>query len=118
MCSNLNMRIRPFLALALVALTAVLAAPASAAQRYRYPLEGAHNYGNLAVTGFLVKRANGTIHLGQDIMADCGTPLVAVHAGVVESAGYSDGYGNYVRVTHATTPAPMITTAARNTITP
>jgi murein DD-endopeptidase MepM/ murein hydrolase activator NlpD len=95
-CSDLNMRIRLILTLAVVALTAVLAAPADAAPRYRYPLEGAHNYGNLAVTGFGVKRANGTVHLGQDVIADCGTPLVAVHAGFVESAGYSTGYGYYV----------------------
>jgi murein DD-endopeptidase MepM/ murein hydrolase activator NlpD len=77
-------------------LAAVVAAPASATQQYRYPLRGPHNYGNLAVTGFGVKRANGSIHLGQDIIADCGTPIVAAHDGVVKSAGYSDGYGNYV----------------------
>jgi murein DD-endopeptidase MepM/ murein hydrolase activator NlpD len=85
------------LALAAIALAfAVAAAPAVATQRYRYPLRGPHNYGNLAITGFGVKRANGTIHLGQDIIADCGTPIVAAHDAVVKSAGYSDGYGNYV----------------------
>ncbi len=73
-----------------------LAAPASATQRYRYPLRGVHNYGNLAVTGFGVKRADGSIHAGQDIIANCGTPIVAAHDGVVKSAGYSDGYGYYV----------------------
>jgi murein DD-endopeptidase MepM/ murein hydrolase activator NlpD len=82
--------------LATVVLAAVLAAPASATQRYRYPLRGPHNYGNLAVTGFGVKRANGSIHLGQDIIATCGTSIVAAHDAVVKSAGYSDGYGNYV----------------------
>jgi murein DD-endopeptidase MepM/ murein hydrolase activator NlpD len=91
------MRVRPLIpALAAVALAALAAAPASATQQYRYPLRGPHNYGDLAVTGFGVKRANGTIHLGQDIIADCGTPIVAAHDGVVKSAGYSDGYGNYV----------------------
>ena len=75
---------------------AAVASAASATQRYRYPLRGVHNYGNLAVTGFGVKRANGTVHLGQDIVAGCGTPIVAAHDGVVKSAGYSDGYGNYV----------------------
>jgi murein DD-endopeptidase MepM/ murein hydrolase activator NlpD len=84
--------------LAVIVFTAVAATPASATQRYRYPLRGAHNYGNLAVTGFGVKRANGTIHLGQDIIAGCGTPIVAAHDGVVKSAGYSEGYGNYVVV--------------------
>jgi murein DD-endopeptidase MepM/ murein hydrolase activator NlpD len=82
--------------LAIVALAALTAAPASATQQYRYPLRGPHNYGDLSVTGFGVKRANGTIHLGQDVIADCGTPIVAAHDGVVKSAGWSDGYGNYV----------------------
>ena len=82
------------LAIALAA--AATAAPASANQRYRYPLRGTHNYGNLDVTGFGVKRADGSIHTGQDIIANCGTPIVAAHDGVVKSAGYSDGYGNYV----------------------
>jgi len=91
------MRIRlPLVALSVVAVAALTASPASATQQYRYPLEGPHNYGNLSVTGFGVKRANGTIHLGQDIIADCGTPIRAAHAGAVESAGYSDGYGYYV----------------------
>jgi murein DD-endopeptidase MepM/ murein hydrolase activator NlpD len=84
--------------LAVAALATVVAAPASAAQRYRYPLRGPHNYGNLAVTGFGVKRADGSIHLGQDIIATCGIPIVAAHDGVIKSAGYSTGYGNYVVV--------------------
>jgi murein DD-endopeptidase MepM/ murein hydrolase activator NlpD len=94
------MRSRRFIPalLAVIVLAAVAATPVSATQRYRYPLRGTHNYGNLAVTGFGVKRANGTIHLGQDIIAGCGTPIVAAHDGVVKSAGYSDGYGNYVVV--------------------
>ena len=83
-------------ALAITALGAVAAPPALAGHAYRYPLRGAHNYGDLRVTGFGVKRANGSIHLGQDIIADCGRPIVAAHAGVVKSVGYSQGYGNYV----------------------
>ena len=83
-------------ALAVVLALLLLAVPASAAQRYRYPLRGAHNYGNLDVTGFGVKRADGSIHTGQDIIANCGVPIVAAHDGVVKSAGYSTGYGNYV----------------------
>jgi murein DD-endopeptidase MepM/ murein hydrolase activator NlpD len=87
------------LALAIVAGAAALASPASAYRAYRYPLNGPHNYGDLAVTGFGVKRANGSIHLGQDVIADCGTPVVAAHAGIVKSVGYSAGYGNYVVLT-------------------
>jgi murein DD-endopeptidase MepM/ murein hydrolase activator NlpD len=83
-------------AFAVAALVALATAPASATRQYRYPLTGPHNYGDLAVTGFGVKRADGSIHLGQDIIANCGTPIVAAHAGTIESAGYSDGYGYYV----------------------
>jgi murein DD-endopeptidase MepM/ murein hydrolase activator NlpD len=83
-------------ALAVATAAAVIAAPAYAKPAYRYPLRGAHNYGDLAVTGFGVKRADGSIHTGQDVIADCGTPIVATHDGVIKSAGYSDGYGFYV----------------------
>jgi murein DD-endopeptidase MepM/ murein hydrolase activator NlpD len=88
---------RTALALIVAALAVGLSAgSAFATQHYRYPLRGPHNYGNLAVTGFGVKRADGSVHTGQDIIATCGTPIVAAHDGVVKSAGYSDGYGNYV----------------------
>ncbi len=91
------MRVRRFiLPLAVTAATALIAAPAFADQAYRYPLRGPHNYGNLAVTGFGVKRADGSVHTGQDIIADCGTPILAAHDGVIKSAGYSTGYGFYV----------------------
>lgn len=75
-----------------------VALPASAAadQPYRYPLRGPHNYGNLEVTGHGVKRANGSVHRGQDIIADCGTPAIAFHRSKVREKGYSEGYGFYV----------------------
>jgi murein DD-endopeptidase MepM/ murein hydrolase activator NlpD len=75
---------------------ALLVSSAWATQRYRYPLRGPHNYGNLDVTGFGVKRADGSVHTGQDVIANCGTPIVAAHDGVIKSAGYSTGYGNYI----------------------
>jgi murein DD-endopeptidase MepM/ murein hydrolase activator NlpD len=84
--------------LAIAAATTLIAAPASGKPAYRYPLRGPHNYGDLGVTGFGVKRADGSIHLGQDILADCGTPILAAHDGVIKSAGYSKGYGYYVVV--------------------
>jgi murein DD-endopeptidase MepM/ murein hydrolase activator NlpD len=90
-------RLLPFVIAAAVA-TTVAAASATADQTYRYPLRGPHNYGNLNVTGFGVKRADGSRHTGQDIIAGCGTPIVAAHDGVVKSAGYSTGYGFYVVV--------------------
>ena len=82
--------------LAVALLAAIMATPAFATQRYLYPLRGPHNYGNLDVTGFGVKRADGSVHTGQDIIANCGTPIVAAHDGVIKSTGYSTGYGNYV----------------------
>ena len=85
--------------IAAAAVAASMAAPASATQQYRYPLRGTHNYGNLDVTGFGVKRSDGSIHTGQDIIAKCGTPIVAAHDATVKSAGYSTGYGNYVVLT-------------------
>jgi murein DD-endopeptidase MepM/ murein hydrolase activator NlpD len=88
---------RAALAIFAVALAAaLLVSSAWATQRYRYPLRGPHNYGNLDVTGFGVKRADGSVHTGQDIIATCGTPIAAAHDGVIKSAGYSTGYGNYV----------------------
>ena len=87
-------RLIPVIAVAAAML--VTAVPASAKQAYRYPLRGPHNYGNLEVTGFGVKRADGSIHTGQDVIADCGTPIVAAHDGVIKSAGYSTGYGYYI----------------------
>ncbi len=98
MCSSLGMRVRQFVPACLVIaiVAAATATPASAYQRYRYPLKGPHNYGNVDVTGFGAKRGDGSIHTGQDIIADCGTPIVAAHSAVVRSAGHSTGYGNYV----------------------
>jgi murein DD-endopeptidase MepM/ murein hydrolase activator NlpD len=84
------------LAVAAVALaSALLASSAFATQHYRYPLRGAHNYGSLDITGFGAKRSDGSVHTGQDIIAKCGTPIVAAHDAVVKSAGFSAGYGNY-----------------------
>jgi murein DD-endopeptidase MepM/ murein hydrolase activator NlpD len=40
-------------------------------------------------------------HLGVDYGAPAGSPVVAVAAGVVVSAGYSGGAGNMIRVRHA-----------------
>ncbi len=98
MCSVKGMRRSRVLPVALLTALALatVAVPASAYQRYRYPLNGPHNYGNLDVTGFGAKRADGSVHTGQDIIASCGTPIVAAHEAVVKSAGYSAGYGNYV----------------------
>ena len=91
------MRPRRFIPALIVAVLAMTpAAPAAAKPAYRYPLRGPHSYGDLAVTGFGVSRADGSVHTGQDILAECGTPIVAAHGGFIKSAGYSQGYGFYV----------------------
>ncbi len=39
-------------------------------------------------------------HLGTDVAAPHGTPIVATAAGVVEASAYGSGNGNYVRIKH------------------
>jgi hypothetical protein len=56
-----------------------------------FPISGPHTYGQ----GFGVQRAGHT-HEGQDVMADCGLPLVATQAGTVKFAGSQALAGNYV----------------------
>jgi peptidoglycan LD-endopeptidase LytH len=98
-------RLQALSALAAAAAIAAVATPASAAAapnpNWRYPMRAPHNYGNLEVTGFGAKRSDGSEHTGQDILADCGRPLVAVHRSEVRERGYSKGYGFYV-VLHGT----------------
>lgn len=47
--------------------------------RWRYPVKGDHSYGNLKNTRFGVSRPDGSKHKGQDIIANCGQPLIASH---------------------------------------
>lgn len=56
---------------------------------HKFPVRGRHSYGD----GIGAGRG----HRGQDVMADCGVPLVAAHAGTVQAVGYDGGgAGNYV----------------------
>ncbi|WP_105566022.1 M23 family metallopeptidase [Microbacterium halophytorum] len=58
-----------------------------------------YSLGTPGVHGFGVYRPNsGTIHMGQDMMAPSGTPIVAAIDGTVDSAGWSGGYGNLVQL--------------------
>ena len=63
-------------------------------QSFRFPVRGPHNYGS-AGARFGAARSGHT-HQGQDVMAACGTKLVAIHSGLVKSAGYQASAGNYV----------------------
>jgi murein DD-endopeptidase MepM/ murein hydrolase activator NlpD len=56
-----------------------------------FPVAGPHTFGD----GFGAPRSGHT-HQGQDIMAACGTPLVAVSRAKVKFVSYQGAAGNYV----------------------
>ena len=56
-----------------------------------FPVAGAHTFGD----GFGAARTGHT-HQGQDIMASCGTPLVAVSRAKVKWVSFQSLAGNYV----------------------
>ena len=59
-----------------------------------FPIRGAHNYGT-AENRYGAPRSGHT-HAGQDVLAACGTPLVAARGGKVIEAGYEGAGGNAV----------------------
>ena len=61
---------------------------------YAFPVLGTHEYG-LSAGRFGAGRSGHT-HQGQDVMAACGTPLVAARGGTVQYSGYQGAAGNYV----------------------
>ncbi|HXS47756.1 MAG TPA: peptidoglycan DD-metalloendopeptidase family protein, partial [Solirubrobacterales bacterium] len=61
---------------------------------YAFPILGAHDYGG-AGGRFGAGRAGHT-HEGQDVMAACGTPLIAARGGRVQYSGYQSAAGNYL----------------------
>jgi murein DD-endopeptidase MepM/ murein hydrolase activator NlpD len=61
---------------------------------YAFPILGAHEFGMSA--GRFGAARSGHTHEGQDVMADCGIPLVAARGGTVQYAGYQGAAGNYV----------------------
>jgi len=63
---------------------------------YAFPILGAHDFGGSGGR-FGAGRAGHT-HEGQDVMADCGTPLVAARGGRVQYSAYQGAAGNYVVV--------------------
>src|SRR5829696_2596637 len=66
--------------------------------RYRFPLIGAHDYGEGAA-----RFGGGRGHQGQDVFADCGTPIVAARGGVVKFKRFQSAAGNYVVIDGART---------------
>ncbi len=61
---------------------------------YAFPILGAHEF-SLAGGRFGAARSGHT-HQGQDVMAACGTPLLAARGGTVQYAEYEANAGNYV----------------------
>jgi murein DD-endopeptidase MepM/ murein hydrolase activator NlpD len=61
---------------------------------FAFPILGPHDYGGPAGR-FGAARAGHT-HEGQDVMAACGTPLVAARGGRVKYSGYQSAAGNYL----------------------
>lgn len=59
-----------------------------------FPVRGKHNYGT-AQDRYGAARSGHT-HQGQDVMASCGTKLVAAQGGTVIYSGYQSAAGNYV----------------------
>ena len=59
-----------------------------------FPVRGAHDYGQRGAR-FGAGRS-GHSHQGQDVLARCGTKLVAVRGGVVKFKGYHSAAGNYL----------------------
>ena len=63
-------------------------------RHFVFPIKGAHNYGQSGAR-FGAGRT-GRSHQGQDVMAKCGTKLVAARGGIVKVSGYHSAAGNYV----------------------
>ena len=61
---------------------------------YIFPVQGQHNFGSSGA-GFGAGRSGHT-HQGQDVMAPCGTKLVAARGGTVQYSGYQGSAGNYL----------------------
>jgi murein DD-endopeptidase MepM/ murein hydrolase activator NlpD len=57
-----------------------------------FPIGGPHDLGRNEANGF----GGGRGHLGQDMFADCGTPVRAARAGRVVFAGFQGAAGNYL----------------------
>jgi len=64
-----------------------------------FPINGPHDLGRSPTNGF----GGGRGHSGQDMFAECGTPVVASQGGKVRKAGYHPVGGNYIVLTEKET---------------
>jgi murein DD-endopeptidase MepM/ murein hydrolase activator NlpD len=69
---------------------------------YAFPILGTHEFA-LSAGRFGAGRSGHT-HQGQDVMAACGTPLLAARGGVVQYAEYEANAGNYIVIDGKGTP--------------
>jgi murein DD-endopeptidase MepM/ murein hydrolase activator NlpD len=97
------MRLRDAPAALLGAAAILLPAPAGASAMFDapvtvdtrahvFPIRGPHDLGRNPANTF----GGGRGHLGQDMFADCGTPVIAASAGKVVRADFEAGAGNYL----------------------
>lgn len=92
-----SFRIGPQLATAPAAREASASTPLSLSftfYGYAFPILGPHEFGMGA--GRFGAGRSGHTHQGQDVMAACGTPLVAARGGQVQYSGFQYAAGNYV----------------------
>jgi murein DD-endopeptidase MepM/ murein hydrolase activator NlpD len=68
---------------------------------HKFPVRGKHTFGT-GVAAFGAQR-NGHTHQGQDVFAECGTPLVAARGGVVKLNQNEANAGNYIVIDGAGT---------------
>jgi len=68
---------------------------------HKFPVRGRHTYGD-GIAAFGSQR-NGHSHQGQDVFAECGTPLVAARGGVVKLNQNDANAGNYIVIDGAGT---------------
>jgi murein DD-endopeptidase MepM/ murein hydrolase activator NlpD len=69
---------------------------------YAFPVLGPHEF-SLGAGRFGAPRSGHT-HQGQDVMAECGLPLVAARGGKVQFSGFQAAAGNYIVIDGRGTP--------------
>jgi murein DD-endopeptidase MepM/ murein hydrolase activator NlpD len=70
---------------------------------YRFPVLGAHGFGELAASF-----GGGRGHQGQDVFAACGTPIVAARGGTVKFKQYHSRAGYYLVIDGARTGTDFV----------
>ena len=68
---------------------------------HKFPVRGKHEFGT-GIAAFGAQR-DGHTHQGQDVFADCGTPLVAARGGVIKLNQHDERAGNYLVIDGAGT---------------